>query len=499
MMESLQYLADGFLIAMQPTNLMFALIGCLIGTFVGVIPGVGPTAGVSILLPVTFAMEPTPAIIMLAAIYYGAMYGGTITSVLMNVPGDAPSAVTCIEGHAMAKNGRAGPALAVAAIGSFIGGTFVSLAMVFVAIPITQIALRLGPPDILSLIILALCLVTSLAGRSVVRAGIAAGLGVLIASVGIDPVLGLPRFTFGSVNLLNGLDVVAVTMGLFGLGEILLNLENTKAAVFTAKLKSLMPTRQDIKDSAMPVVRGTVLGGILGFIPGLGTTASSFISYSIERRLSKTPEKWGQGMIAGVAGPETANNACANANLIPLFTLGVPGSAVAAIIMSAFMMHGLDPGPFMFQRSPEVVWAIIASFLIGNVILLILNLPFIPMWVSLLKIPYSILFALIVVFMVVGSYCINNNIFDVGVLLVFGVVGYLFRKLDIPLAPLVMTLILTPILETKLRQSLQISAGDFRILMSTPVSSTLLAISAAIVVLASIRLLRTIRNEEAEV
>lgn len=498
-MESLQFLADGFLIAMQPTNLMFALVGCLIGTFVGVVPGVGPTAGVSILLPVTFAMAPTPAIIMLAAIYYGAMYGGTITSVLMNVPGDAPSAVTCIEGHAMAKDGRAGPALAIAAIGSFIGGTIVSLAMVFVAIPITKIALYLGPQDILAMIVLALCLVTGLAGKSVVRAGISAGLGVLVASVGIDPVLGLPRFTFGDLNMMNGLNVIAVAMGLFGLGEILLNLENPHKPVFTAKLKSLVPTKQDIKDSILPILRGTGLGGVLGFVPGLGTTAATFISYTIERRLSKHPEKWGKGAIEGVAGPETANNATANAALIPLFTLGVPGSSVAAIILSAFMMHGLDPGPFMFARNPDVVWAIIASFLIGNVMLLILNLPFIPVWVMLLKIPYSILFALIVVFMVVGSYSINNNIFDVGVLLVFGALGYVFRKLDIPLAPLVMTLILTPILETKLRQALQISDGDFSILVSSPVSILLLIVAASILVFSSVRFLRNFRNEEAEV
>jgi putative tricarboxylic transport membrane protein len=483
---------------MEPTTLAFAFIGCMIGTFVGLIPGVGPTAGVSILLPVTFAMAPAPAIIMLAAIYYGAMYGGTITSVLMNVPGDAPSAVTCLEGYPMAKNGRAGAALAIAAIGSFIGGSFTSLCLVFLAIPITHAALYLGPPDILAMIVLALCLVTGLAGRSVVRAGISAGLGVLIAAVGVDPVLGMPRFTFGDVNMLNGISIVAVAMGLFGLGEILLNVENLNREIFATKMRSLLLTRQDIRDSIMPIVRGTAIGGALGFIPGLGTTASSFISYTTEKRLSKRPEKWGNGAIEGVAGPETANNACANAALIPLFTLGVPGSSVAAILMSAFMMHGLDPGPFLFVRDPDLVWAIIASFLIGNVILLILNLPLIPMWTALLKIPYSILFALIIVFMVVGAYSVNNNVFDVGVLIVFGIVGYIFKKLDIPLAPLVMTLILTPILETKLRQSLQISAGDFSILVASPISAGLLFLSAAVLVFSTLRVLGKMRQHDVE-
>ena len=498
-MESFHLLMGGFAAALQPTNLLFAVIGCILGTLIGVLPGVGPAAGCAMLIPVTLVLNPTGAIIMLAAIYYGAMYGGTITSVLVNVPGEAASAVTCLDGYAMAKQGRAGPALSIAAIGSFIGGTVATLGLVVVAVPLTRFALSFGPPEFFALMFVGLSLVTGLAGRSLVRALISAILGMLIAMVGIDPVMGAPRFTFGQTDLLDGFGIVPVVMGIFGISEILLNAEAQAMQVFDTKMSSLILSMKDIKDSVWPIVRGTGIGFFLGLIPGVGAVVPTFLSYSVEKRASKTPEKFGTGMIEGVAGPETTNNAYANAALIPLFTLGIPSSPTTAIIMGALMMNGLIPGPMLFKENPQFVWAVIASFFIGNVILLILNLPCIPLWVAVLKIPYSILLTLILGFCVVGAYSLSNSVFDVGAMLAFGIVGYLFKKLDIPSAPLVLTLILGPLMERGLRQSLEMSRGDFSIFFTRPISGTLLAIAAVVIVTSTFRALAPVRGADSQV
>jgi putative tricarboxylic transport membrane protein len=499
MLESFQYLVGGFATALQPVNLLFAFIGCILGTLIGVLPGVGPAAGTAILIPLTMVLDPTGAIIMLAAIYYGAMYGGTITSVLLNVPGEAASVVTCMDGYQMAKQGRAGPALAVAAIGSFVGGTVATMGLVLLALPLTRFALKFGPPEFFALMAVGLSLVTGLAGKSLVRALLSAILGLLIAQIGIDPVMGALRFTFGRTELLDGFGIVPVVMGLFGIGEILLNVEMKVAQVFETSMRSLIPTRKDMKDAAWPIFRGTFLGFFLGLIPGVGAVVPTFLSYSVEKKLSKTPERFGNGAIEGVAAPETANNSYANAALIPLFTLGIPGSPVTAILMGAFMMNGLIPGPSLFQDHAQFAWAVIASLYIGNLILVILNLPFIPVWMAVLKIPYGILMTLILVFCVIGVYSLSSSVFDIGVMLAFGLVGYAFKKLDIPTAPLVLTLILGPLMERGLRQSLEMSRGHFSILFTRPISATLLAIAAILIITSTFRAVAAVRGADTQV
>jgi putative tricarboxylic transport membrane protein len=481
-METLTLLLSGFAAALQPLNLLFALFGCLLGTLIGVLPGIGPSAGTAILIPVTFVLEPTPAIIMLAAIYYGAMYGGTITSVLINTPGEAASAVTCLDGYQMAKNGRAGAALAIAAIGSFVGGTVAVAALVVLALPLSNLALQFGPPEFFALMSIGLAMVTGLAGRSMIRALLSAVTGLFIAMIGIDPVQGAPRFTFGVTQLLGGLNIVPVVMGLFGISEILLNVESPARQVFEAKISTLVPTREDLRRSIGAILRGTGIGLFLGLVPGIGTMVPTFISYVAEKRISKTPEKFGAGMIEGVAGPETANNAYANAAMIPLFTLGIPASPTLAILMGAFMMNGLVPGPLLFSQHAGFVWAVIASLVVGNIILLLLNLPLIPMWVAVLKIPYSILFALILGFAVVGAYSVDSSVFGVGVMLAFGLLGYVFKKLDIPLAPFALTLILGPMMEKALRQSLEMSGGDLQVFVTRPLTAILLLLAVVVLV-----------------
>lgn len=477
-METLELLANGFATALQPQNLIFAFIGCFIGTLVGVIPGIGPTSGIALLIPMTFYLELTPAIIMLSAIYYGTMYGGTITSILMNVPGCAGTAVTCLEGYPMAKSGRAGAALAMNAIASFSGGTIATFGLVMVAEPLARLALNFGPVEVFALMVMALTMVAGLAGKSMARALVSACVGVLVATVGVDPGFGVHRFTFGQLPLYEGINLVPVVVGLFGLGQLLISAEMPARGLVDTRLPKLAPTRRDVGDSVGPILRGSGLGFFFGIVPGVGTPVPTFLSYVVEKRISKTPEKWGTGMIQGVAGPEAANNACANAALIPLFTLGLPGSATIALLMSAFMLHGVIPGPGLFQEQSELVWAVIASLYIGNIMLLFLNLPLIPMWVSILRIPHSYLSALIFTFIVVGTYSVSESMWDIGWVILFGVMGYVFKKLDIPPAPLVLTLILSKILERSLRRSLQISDGDFSIFIREPISLAFLAFTA---------------------
>jgi len=465
---------NGFSVALSMSNLFYCFLGCLWGTMVGVLPGIGPLAGTAILIPLTFKLDPTGAIIMLAAIYYGSQYGGTITTVLMGVPGEASSAITMIDGYQMAKMGRGGVALTGAAIGSFIGGTFATICLMLFARPLVQLALKLGPPEYFGMMIVGLSMATGLAGKSMVKALIMTVFGALLALVGLDPVAGTPRLTFGSVHLLEGVELLSVVMGLFGMSEVLLSLEEKARPMIKTTLRDLIPTRDDVRRSVKPIIRGTLIGTVLGIIPGLIPPVSSFLSYAIERRSSKTPEKFGTGMIEAVVGPETANNGHASAAMIPLLTLGIPTNPVMAVILGAFVINGLAPGPLLFTQNPNMVWGIIASCYIGNVMLLILNLPLIPLWVQILKIPYAYLMTAILAFMAVGAYSDNNSIFLIWQMIFFGVLGYVFKKMDFPLAPVALSFILAPMIEKSLYRSLVMSQGDISILYSRPISGTLL-------------------------
>ena len=496
-MDAFQNILMGFSVALSPANLLYAFLGSAFGTLIGVLPGIGPAAGTALLIPLTARLPPTGAIIMLTAIFYGTQYGGTITSVLLNVPGEAASAITCIDGYQMAKKGRAGSALSIAAIGSFIGGTFATIALVFLAGPLTKVALEFGPVEFFSLMVLGLSLLMGLAGKSMIKALMMGVFGLLLAMVGMDPVRGSPRFTFGRMELMDGLNFVPVIMGLFGLAEILENAEETLSNTASAKVGSLIPSKQEVKDSVGPIARGTFLGTLLGLIPGMTGSMASFLSYSMEKKISRHPERFGEGAIEGVAGPETANNAHANGALIPLFTLGIPASPTVAVLMGAFLMNGLIPGPFLFREQPQLVWGVIASFFIGNIMLLVLNLPLIGIWVKMLKIPYTILFAIIMTFMIIGAYGVDNSAFDVVVMIIFGFLGYVLKKFDFPIAPIILTLILGPNMERSLRRAMEMSQGDFSILFASPLSAALLIISVIILITSSLRSVATSRRQKA--
>jgi len=477
--ESVLY---GFAVSVQPQNLLACFVGVFIGTLVGVLPGIGTVATMSLLFPVTFNMSPTASIIMMAGIYYGAMYGGSTTSILVNIPGEAASVVTCLDGYRMARQGRAGPALGIAAFGSFIAGTFSVVGIMILAPPLASMALRFGPPEIFGLLMLGFTMVTYLAGESELKAVAMAIFGFLLGTIGLDPITAVPRFAYGSVTLMDGLGLVPLIMGLFGISEVLLNIENpTKREALDARIKGLLPTRQDWKDSAAPIARGSVMGFFLGILPGIGAIIPSFISYALEKRLSKTPERFGTGAIEGVAGPESANNAATGGSMIPLLTLGVPPNVVMAVLLGAFLTHGIQPGPLMVKEHPEVFWGVIASMYIGNVMLLVLNLPLIGLWVQLLRVPYSILFPLILVICLIGAYSVSANIWDIVIMLVFGLVGYLMRKFDYEPAPLVLAFVLGRMTEETVRQSLVISRGSPAIFFTRPLSAAFLLVAFAIV------------------
>ncbi|NBS02838.1 MAG: tripartite tricarboxylate transporter permease [Rhizobiales bacterium] len=488
MLDTLNSLIAGFAIALQPGNLLFALLGSIIGTAVGVLPGIGPIAGIAILMPLTFKLDATGSIIMLSAIYYGAMYGGTITSVLINVPGEGASAVTCIDGYKMARKGRGGAALAIAAIGSFIGGTFATIVLVVAAPTLASVALHFGPPEFFALMILGLILLVSFAGESLLLGFISALLGLALSIPGSDIVNGTPRLTFGNIDLLDGISFVPVIMGLYGVTEILTSLDRRQEFFKTETIGSTTLTSDEIKASAMPIVRGSLLGTFFGLIPGIGTILPTVVSYAMEKRLASDPSRFGHGAIEGVAGPETTNNAYANAAMIPLFTLGIPASPTIAVLLGAFMMNGLTPGPFLFRDKPDFVWAVIASLYIGNLILLILNLPLVSIWVRLLRIPYSILFPAVLALTVVGAYVTRNSVLDVWLVIAFGIFGYLARKIDFPVAPMAFTLILGPLTENSLRQALSMSDGDIAILARGPLSASILGICALAVIWPLVRM-----------
>jgi putative tricarboxylic transport membrane protein len=474
--------------AVQPVNLLYALAGCVVGTLVGVLPGLGSTAAIGILLPLTFGREPTTAIIMLAAIYWGSMYGGTITSVLLNVPGEASSAITCLDGHEMARRGRAGPALSIAAIGSFIGGTVATIGLVAIALPLTALALKFGPAEILGLLLMTLALVTGLSGGSPILGFVSMLLGLVVAMVGIDPGAGIPRFTFGRTELLDGVNFIPVVMGMFGVAEVLLNLGEKSASLIPApSLKSLLPTSRDLRDSAGPVARGTVVGFLLGLVPGLTGVVASVVSYMVERKVSRTPQRFGKGAIEGVAGPETANNAYATGAIVPLFTLGIPGSPSIAVLMGAFTMNGIVPGPFMFVEHTTLIWTVIASMYIANVILLLLNLPLVPLWLLVLRVPRPILYAFILVFCIIGTYTTRNEPFDVVLMVLFGLLGYAFKIADIPVAPFIVTMILGPLIERTARRTLEMSNGHFGVVLDSPLALSFLVAAIGIVVISSFK------------
>jgi len=471
-MELWNYLSIGFSVALQPANLFYCFIGVFIGTLIGVLPGIGPVGAMSLLLPATFQSTPEAAIIMLGGIYYGAMYGGSTTSILVNIPGEAASVVTCLDGYQMARQGRAGPALGIAAFGSFIAGTVSIVGLMLLAPPLSKFAVKFGPPEYFTLMVLGLTILIYLAHGSMPKALLMAAIGIVLGLVGLDSINAVPRLTFDRLEFLDGIGLVPIVMGLFGISEVLLNIEQeVRRDIFKTKIKGLFPTAKDWRASGGAIARGSLLGFFLGILPGGGAVISSFISYAVEKRVSKHPEKFGKGVIEGVAGPESANNAAAGGAFIPLMTLGIPPNVVMAMLLGAFMIHGVQPGPLMMKESPGLFWGVIVSMYVGNIILLILNLPLIGLWVQVLKVPYKILFPLILLFCLIGVYTVSNMVFDIHIMIVFGIFGYLMKKFDYEGAPLVLAFVLGPLLENNLRKSLIMSQGDFSIFFTRPLAA----------------------------
>ena len=478
-MDVINNLMLGFGVAFQPINLLFCFAGVFIGTLIGVLPGIGPVAAMSLLLPITFNITPEAGIIMLAGIYYGSMYGGSTTSILVNIPGEAASVITCLDDYQMARQGRAGPALGMAAMGSFIAGTLAIVGLMLLAPTLARFAVKFGPTEYFSLMVLGLTILVWLSQGSILKALIMACIGVVLGLVGIDSITAMPRLTFNQLELIDGLGLVPIVMGLFGIAEILSNLEQRlDRQVFETNVKGLMPNKEDWKRSAGPIARGSVLGFFLGILPGGGAVIASFLSYAMEKRLSKTPERFGKGAIEGVAGPETANNAAAGAGFIPLLTLGIPPNVVMALLLGAFIVHGVQPGPLLMVQQPALFWGIVASMYIGNVMLLVLNMPLIGMWVQLLKVPYKILFPMILLFCIIGAYSVSNQAFDVYLMLAFGVIGWLMKKYGYEPAPLVLAFVLGPMLENNLRKALILSQGDFTPFIMRPISAVCLVAAA---------------------
>jgi putative tricarboxylic transport membrane protein len=487
--EIFQGVLYGFQVALQPSNLLYCFVGVFVGTLVGVLPGLGPAAAIALLLPSTFAASPVSAIIMLAGIYYGAMYGGSTTSILVNIPGEAASVFTCLDGHVMARQGRAGAALGMAAFASFIAGTLSVVVLTFLAPALALVTLRFGPPEYFALMVLGLTLLTFFTRQSTVKTLMMAAVGLLCGTVGQDTISGRFRFAFGIRTLEDGLGLVPVIMGLFGISEVLLNVERRaeQREMFAPPTTGLLPTRDDWRASATPILRGSALGFFLGILPGAGAIIASFASYAVEKRASRHPERFGAGAIEGVAGPEAANNAAAGGAFIPLLTLGIPANPVMAILLGALMIHGLQPGPLLVKQAPDVFWGIITSMYVGNAMLLVLNLPLIPMWARLLRVPYALMYPFILLFCLIGAYSVGHNIGDGIVMWVFGVVGYLLKKFDYEAAPLILALVIGPLMEEALRQSLILSGGSFAIFAIRPITAAFLLAAGLLLLLPVLR------------
>lgn len=499
-MEVLSQLANGFGAALSPTNLAMAVVGSLLGTLVGVLPGLGPTAGIAILFPLTTVLPPVPAIIMLAGIYYGAMYGGSTTAILLNIPGEVASVPTCLDGYPLAQQGKGGVALGIAAIGSFFAGTVGVIALTFFAPFLADQALRFGPPEYFGLMVLAFTVVASLSGGSLVKGFSMAVLGYFISLIGLGPSTAEPRLTFGWASLMSGVELIALVVGLFAISEVFLGLEEARVAI-AEKIRNVFPSLADLRHAFPAILRGTGIGFLLGLLPGCAPGVTVFLAYDAEKKLSKHPERFGKGAIEGVASPESANNATSSAGFIPLMALGIPASPPLAVLLGGLLVYGLQPGPLLFQKNADFVWTVIASFYIGNIILLVLNLPLIGMWVWLTRIPYGILGPLILLLSFLGAYTVRNSMFDVAVSLVFGGVGYLLRKYQWPLAPLLLAFILGPLLEKYLIQSLSMSGGSLLIFFQRGLSLALIVV-AALLLVASLAMVRytsqRVREETAE-
>ncbi len=478
-MDTLHYILNGFEVCLQPINLWYTFIGVLMGTVIGVLPGIGPSAGIALLLPVTYGMNPTSALIMMAGIYYGSQYGGSITSILINTPGESSSVMTAIDGYQMAKNGRAGAALAISAWGSFIAGTVGVVALTLLAVPLTSIALKFGPAEYFTLMLFAMTAVASLSGKSPAKGMFSTILGLIISTIGIDLQSGEPRYTMGIPQLQDGIGFLIVVVGLFAVGEVFNGMEDFfkgKSEIIRIKGR-LLVTREEWRRSVMPITRGGIVGFFIGVLPGAGATIASIMSYTIEKRVSKHPEQFGHGAIEGVAGSESANNAATAGAMVPLLTLGVPGSGSTAVMLGAFIMYGIQPGPLLFQSHPDLVWGLVDSMYIGNVMLLILNLPLIAIFVRLLYVPTGILLPLIMAFATVGIYAVNGDTFELNMCLMFGVLGYVFRKVEIPAAPLVLALVLGGMMEQSFRQAMTISSGNPVVFVSSGITVTLVVLS----------------------
>ncbi|MCC7484842.1 MAG: tripartite tricarboxylate transporter permease [Burkholderiales bacterium] len=479
-MDTLTHILNGFAVCLQPVNLWYTFLGCFLGTIIGVLPGIGPSATIALLIPVTYGMNPTSALIMMCGIFYGARYGGSTTAILIKTPGEASSVMTAIDGYEMAKNGRAGAALAISAIGSFIAGTIGILGLTLFALPLTAMALKFGPAEYFTLMFFAMTAVSSLAGKSAAKAMISTILGLMIATIGIDLQSGQPRYTMGVPELQDGVGFVIAVVGLFAIGEVLTALEDMSKGVRPEIIKlrgRLWVTREEWQRSVMPILRGSLVGFVIGVLPGAGGTIASIMSYVWEKRISKHPEEFGRGAIEGVAGPESSNNSDTAGALVPLLTLGIPGGGATAVMLGAFIMWGIQPGPLLFQNRPDLVWGLIDSMYIGNLMLLVLNIPLIGIFVRLLYIPGGILMPLILAISTIGLYAINGNPVELYFGLIFGVMGYVFRKVDIPLAPMVLALVLGGIMEQSFRQAMTISGGNPKIFVGSTICIVLVAMS----------------------
>jgi len=475
------HLIQGFATALSLQNILWALIGCFIGTLVGVLPGIGPASGIAILLPLTTVLPPTSAIIMMAAIYYGAMYGGSTTAIVVNIPGEASSVPTAIDGYEMAKQGKAGPALAICAISSFVAGTLGLIGLTFFAPLLADVAVVFGPPEYFALMFMALTLIISLSGRALLKGVISMALGLLTAMIGQDPLTGAARLTFGFPKLLAGVDFISVIVGLFAISEVMVNVESRITAI-SQKIGSWMPSWADIKQCIGPMLRSTGVGFFLGLLPGVTPSVTTFVAYDLEKRVSKTPERFGHGAIEGVAAPEGANNATSTAGFVPLFSFGIPTAPSMAVLLGGLMMYGLQPGPMLFKTNPEFVWAVIASMYIGNVMLIVLNLPLVGMWARICVIPFYILGPLIVFFSVLGTYSIRFLAYDVWVMTLFGVIGYFMRKFAYPIAPMVLATVIAQMMEMSLGQSMLMSQGSIFILFTRPISGAFMALAIASII-----------------